>query len=387
MQRLAIITTHPIQYNAPWFKLLNERGIISLKVFYTWGEGAMQKKYDPGFNQSIAWDIPLLDGYNYTFVKNIAAVPGSHHYGGIDNPTLVKEIEEWLPTAILVIGWKFKSHLKVLRHFKGSKKLLFRGDSHLLDEAPGFGIRKTARQICLSWVYSYVDLAMYVGTANKQYYLAYGLKKSQLVFAPHAVDNNRFGQQACSRQRDGTEAANDTIVFIFVGKFEPKKNPQLLLDAFIKLADNRARLLMVGSGELEHKLKLKASQQPADVRGRIRFLPFQNQQQIPGVYKSADVFVLPSQGPGESWGLAVNEAMACSKAVLVSDKCGCAADLVVDGANGYVFKSGDVGHLLEKMKLMMASRNQVIQMGRHSLQAIAPWSFNNICNAIEQCLP
>ena len=123
MKRLAIITTHPIQYNAPWIKLLNERGYIGVKVFYTWGEEGFKKKYDPGFQQTIEWDIPLLDGYDFTVVKNISKKPGSHHFNGIDNPGIINEITQWDPAAILVIGWCFKSHLKLMRHFKGKKKI------------------------------------------------------------------------------------------------------------------------------------------------------------------------------------------------------------------------------------------------------------------------
>ena len=72
MKRLAIVTTHPIQYNAPLFKLIQERGNIQIKVFYTWGKTALKNKFDPGFGKYISWDIPLLDGYEYSFEKNIS---------------------------------------------------------------------------------------------------------------------------------------------------------------------------------------------------------------------------------------------------------------------------------------------------------------------------
>lgn len=65
MKRLAIITTHPIQYNAPLFKLLTQRNNITIKVFYTWGKSVLENKYDPGFKKNIEWDIPLLDGYGF----------------------------------------------------------------------------------------------------------------------------------------------------------------------------------------------------------------------------------------------------------------------------------------------------------------------------------
>ena len=82
MKKLAIITTHPIQYYAPVFKLLRQRQKLDIKVFYTWGKNA-EIKYDPGFKKNIEWDIPLLDGYPYEWVKNISQNPGTHNFKGI----------------------------------------------------------------------------------------------------------------------------------------------------------------------------------------------------------------------------------------------------------------------------------------------------------------
>ena len=117
MYKIAIVTSHPIQYNAPWFRLLAASGRIRPKVFYTWGEAGHGSKYDPDFKREIEWNIPLLEGYDYTFVKNIAKVPGSHHFKGLINPTLNDEIMQWQPDAVLVFGWNFHSHLRCLRFF------------------------------------------------------------------------------------------------------------------------------------------------------------------------------------------------------------------------------------------------------------------------------
>ena len=75
-KKLAIVSTHPIQYNAPLFALLTARNNISIKVFYTWGKQVLEKKYDPGFGKNINWDIPLLEGYSYSFVENSSTNPG-----------------------------------------------------------------------------------------------------------------------------------------------------------------------------------------------------------------------------------------------------------------------------------------------------------------------
>src|SRR4051812_28847575 len=125
MKKLVIITTHPIQYNAPVFRLLTERKKLLVKVFYTWEKGA--ERFDEGFGKSFKWDIPLLDGYEYTFVSN----NGDHKKGfwDVKNPTLIEEVEKWNPDAVLIYGWNYRSHLKAMRHFKGKIKVFFRGDS------------------------------------------------------------------------------------------------------------------------------------------------------------------------------------------------------------------------------------------------------------------
>ena len=168
MKRLAIVTTHPIQYNAPLFELLSQRKKITIKVFYTWGETVIEKKYDPGFGKVIEWDIPLLDGYDYEFAENIANDKGSHHFKGIDNPHIIEAIEQFKPDAVLVYGWSFKSHLKIMRHFKNKVPVLFRGDSTLLDERGLLSSLK--RNLFLRWVYRHVDVALYVGKNNFDYF-------------------------------------------------------------------------------------------------------------------------------------------------------------------------------------------------------------------------
>jgi len=103
MKKLAIIITHPIQYYAPIFKRLTERNKIKIKVFYTW-EQSQQKVFDKKFGKVIKWDIPLLEAYDYTFVKNISGNPGSETFKGVINPSLINEIVNWQSDAVLVFN-------------------------------------------------------------------------------------------------------------------------------------------------------------------------------------------------------------------------------------------------------------------------------------------
>jgi len=323
----------------------------------------------------------LLDGYAYTFVDNISPTPGSHHRGGIINPTLNKEIEAWRADAILLFGWNFVSHLSAMRYFKGKIPVWFRGDSTLLDEPKGFSIKKLVRRISLTWVYRHIDYALFVGTANKEYYKVHGLKDKQLVYVPHAIENSRFYSDDAQQNikaidwRDSLGIGPDEIVFLFAGKLSRKKNPEMLISAFRKLKDkNKRKLVIAGNGELEDALKSNYLSDPD-----IRFLDFQNQQAMPVLYRLADVYILPSQGPGETWGLAVNEAMACSRAVIVSEKCGCYVDLIDQGIDGFVFRTeADLEEYLSKSKWDYG------QMGVAARKKIENFDFGKIVGAIEK---
>jgi glycosyltransferase involved in cell wall biosynthesis len=382
MKKLAIVTTHPIQYNAPFFRMLHERGQIEIKIFYTWSQTEKGEKYDPGFGKNVTWDIPLTEGYPFMFSENISAEPGSHHNKGIDNPNLISEINAFAPDAVLMYGWNFKSHLRVMRYYHRKLPVLFRGDSTLLDEQPG--IKKMLRRLVLKMVYRSIDIALYAGKANKDYFKAHGLKETELVFMPHAIDNNRFAPtdenvNAGKALRQKLNIPAEALVFLFAGKLEEIKQPVALAEAFFAVADENSYLIIAGSGKLKDKLTADFGGQP-----NIRFLDFQNQQQMPALYASCDVFVLPSLT--ETWGLSVNEAMAAGKAILCSDACGAAYDLVDTGANGMICKRGNIDSLKQALASFIAQPAEVKKMGERSADIISSFSYLHDCIALEDAL-
>jgi glycosyltransferase involved in cell wall biosynthesis len=364
-RKLAIVSTHPIQYYAPVFRALAKSDQIDLRVFYTWSQAATDVVFDSGFGTDVKWDIPLLDGYAYQFVPNVAKRPGVDHFGGLNTPTLVPEIEAWRADAVLIYTWNSQSHLRALRRLKGRLPVLFRGDSTLLDQRAWW--RALMRRLFLTWVYSHVDVAIAVGTNNRDYFEWCGLPLRRIALAPHSVDTVRFSGDSVRHENLAAEwrrrlgISPETIVILFAGKLQRKKNPGLLLDAFRLLKDG-PHLVFVGNGELEGELKAKAG-----THAHVHFIPFQNQSLMPAVYRLGDVFVLPSQGPEETWGLALNEAMASGRAVIASSKVGGARDLIQVGNNGWIFESGDLKTLVDILGLAVACGRP----GLHSMGGVA----------------
>ena len=229
-------------------------------------------------------------------------------------------------------------------------------------------------------MYSHIDKAFFVGKNNKDYYKHAGVSDKKLIFAPHAIENSRFAPTeksiALAKQwREELGIKNDELVWLFAGKFETVKQPQLLIQAFIERKKENEHLILVGNGHLENELKEKALRYL-----NIHFLPFQNQSKMPLVYLLGDVFLLTSVS--ETWGLAINEAMAAGKSIIASTKVGCAIDLIQNGKNGFIFQSKNVESLKEAMN-NITSQKQAQEMGKVSSQIIQHWSFEKIAQAIE----
>jgi glycosyltransferase involved in cell wall biosynthesis len=378
-KKLAIITTHPIQYNAPLFRLLNERENIAIKVFYTWGQ-SKEEVFDARFGMKRSWDIPLLDGYDHEFVLNTSHNPDSNRFFGIMNPDLIQKIKSFQPDSVLVYRWSVYSHLKFMLLIGKSIKLFFRGDSYLKNKNKG--VLAIAKTQILKLVYRKVDKVFYVGRYNKEYYLKYGLKESQLIFAPHAVDNDRFSSNAsewemkAAEERTNLFIPNDAIVFLYAGKFYELKQLDVLIKAFKKVKGVHYRLVLYGNGEQEHELKDLAKEDT-----RILFQSFKNQSEMCWVYRVGDVFLLTSKS--ETWGLGVNEAMACARPAIVSNQCGCSPELIVENKTGFTFHIENSNDLVNSMQ-KFTSREMAKQMGKEAFNHIKQFSLERVAKAIEQ---
>jgi glycosyltransferase involved in cell wall biosynthesis len=352
--RLGIVLSHPTQYYSPWFRWLRTHAAIEFRVFYLWDFGVTGRR-DPEFGVKLTWDVDLLSGYDAEFVPNCAERPGTDHFWGLRNPALPRRLAAWRPDAVLLFGYHYATHLRAIAWCRWKNiPLIFRGDSHLLGQPRPSRFKRAALRL----LYRQFSAITYVGAANRAYFEAFGVPAPHLHFSPHSVDHGHFNPanpdycDAARRLRSELAISSGKRVVLFAGKLVPRKQPLALLEAFLSAPRPDVTLLFVGDGEQKPVLQALAAQNPA---ADVRFLPFVNQSEMPACYLLADLFVLPSRGNSETWGLAVNEAMHMGIPCLVSDVVGCQADLVTDGETGWVFRAGDSAHLPVKLAEALAA--------------------------------
>jgi glycosyltransferase involved in cell wall biosynthesis len=369
-RRLAVVVSHPVQYYTPWFRKLAAQPNLSLRVFYLSDHGVTEQP-DAQFGTVFAWDIDLLAGYPHEFVPNRARRPDVTRFGGLRNPDLRATLQAFRADAILLFGYAYRTHLGLL--LRPPTPVIFRGDSHLL----GASLPRGLKRFALRMIFSRCAAFLPVGRANAAYFQHYGVPAEKSFPAPHAVDAGHFKITPEHLARAAAERASlgippDDRVVLFAGKLTPKKRPDLLLAAFMRARATGAHLVLAGEGEL-----LPALRAAAAGRNDVHFLPFANQSAMPARYLVGDVFVLPSEGRHETWGLGVNEAMHLARPCIVSDHVGCHADLIAIGENGWVFPAGDEAALAAALRnALMLPAARLTACGQAAVARVAAFNYD-----------
>ncbi len=370
--RLAIFTSHPIQYQAPYFRALAATDRVHPTVFFGSRHG-LDVSLDAGFGTAFQWDVPLLDGYDHVFVANVARRPDVSRFTGVRTAGLPDALRRGRFDALLVLGWQTAAHVQAIRAaWSLGLPLAIRGESTLqrtaaVGEGDGRGGTALARR--LLWIpvrqrlyraaFDRVSAFLVIGTRNRDYYRAFGVSDDKCYWAPYGVDNGWFSlaEPARSRAREQVRrligVGDETVVFASSAKLIARKRPGDLVDAVALTRSEgvAAHALFIGDGEERSQLERRAAE--LGVAGAITIAGFVNQAEIPAWYAAADALVLPSDAR-ETWGLVVNEAMAAGLPVVVSDAVGCSPDLVRDAVNGFTYPCGDVDALADRLARVAA---------------------------------
>ena len=353
-RRIAVVASHPVQYQAPFFRRLAQRADLTV-FFCQRHEPALERA--AGYGEAFSWDVPLTDGYRHEWLTNIAAHPAVDRFSGCDTPGVADRIAERSFDACIVQGWYLKSYAQAILACRRHRvPVLLRGDSQLATT------RSIVKRAAKYWPYRLVLNAvaghLAVGAANREYLSHYAVPASKLFDVPHAVDDQWFASEARaaidngSRQRERAALGipQDARIAIFVGRLVDMKRPLDLIRALTdSVVPSNLWGLIVGSGPLEREARALTE----TLGARVRFAGFRNQQSLPAVYACADLLVLPSDAR-ETWGLVANEALASGVPVVLSDAAGCARDLAVGDA-GRRYRMGQVSELALAMTSMAAA--------------------------------
>jgi len=358
---VTVITTHPIQYVAPWFRELARRTDMQLHVIYL--RHLDQRAQGRGFGTNFAWDVPLLEGYASQSLQLGAKVPGFRSL-----LALWQALGRAPRGVLLVTGWN-EPLLVVCQVFARLRgyKLLVRGESNALRRRSA--IKRVLHRLLLKLPHAFLC----IGSSNRYFYECSGVPVGRLFDGAYFVENDRLASMAdeFSAQRPDLRramASSDAeIVLVFCGKHVPFKRPWLLIDAAKVLRERgwAVSVLFAGSGELTDDLRQRA----VDANVPTHFTGFLNQTELWRAYVPADIFVLPSD-TGETWGLVTNEAMLFGLPVAVSNEVGCSPDLVQEGTTGVRFhaEAGALADALEPLVADPALRKRMGAAGRDLVQ-------------------
>ena len=377
-QRVLIVNSHPIQYFVPLYRSIQKAG-ADVTVLYCSKHG-LEGETDKEFGVSVKWDIPILEGYTPVFFKNHSFKSSVYGFLGLINFGLIPYLFKAPKSVLIVYGWGYFSYwLAIIFGKLAGHTVCVRGDTNNISEGQRAGIRFRLRHFVLSKIlFRMVDQCLYIGNENKQFYKSNEVPESKLGFSPFSVDNNRF-RHFKEKWEGNLDELKKSLglplnkkIILFSGKYISIKRPLDLLKAFHQCRHKEdAVLVFMGEGGLRNDMEVYIEKNNL---GNVFLTGFVNQSKVSEYYAVSSILAMCSEK--DAWGLSVNEAMNFSMPIILSDTVGSASDLVEDGKNGYVYPSGDVDALAEKIDVLLsASKEKLAIMGERSKNIIDRYSY------------
>lgn len=387
--RVLIVNSHPIQYFVPLYRSIQAAG-ANVTVLYCSKHG-LEGETDKEFGVSVKWDIPILEGYTPVFFKNHSFKSSVYGFLGLINFGLIPYLFKAPKSVLIIYGWGYFSYWLVIIFGKlAGHTVCVRGDTNNISEGQRTGLRFRLRKFVLSKIlFRMVDYCLYIGNENKQFYQSNEVPENKLGFSPFSVDNKRFREFA-KKWENNLDELKKTLglplnkrIILFSGKFISIKRPLDLLKAFHQCRyKDDAVLVFMGEGNLRKDMEAYIQKNNLD---NVFLTGFVNQSKVSEYYAVSSILAMCSEK--DAWGLSVNEAMNFSMPIILSDTVGSASDLVAEGKNGYIYPSGDVSALAEKIDILLSvSQEKLVEMGVHSRKIIDQYSYDeNIKTLFKIC--
>ena len=385
--RVLVVSSHPVQYAAPVFRSMARHPKLDLLVAYCSLQGA-EPGLDPEFGIQVAWDIPLLEGYPWVHIPNRSPRPGLGRFFGLVNPGLWKLLRTGdFDAALTHTGYFYLSFWILAGAAKTTRTpLLFATDTSTLRPRDAKRWKAWVKPWLVPRLFRVADMVTVASSAGQELMRSLGIPEHRIALTPFVVDNDWWQQQAGRVNRSAVRTRwgipERSPVVLFCAKLQPWKRPQDVFHAFAKANLPDSYLVYAGEGPM--RAQLEADAKTLGLTGRVKFLGFINQSQLPEVYRASDLFVLPSEY--DPCPVVVCEAMLCGCPVILSDEICGRFDLVEHGKTGFIYPCGDVAALAVILREVLPDQARLQKLGAGARNRMETWSPREYIEAIVQAI-
>ena len=381
--RVMILCSHPVQYMSPVLRRMAQHPQVDLRVGYCSLRGA-KATYDPEFTSTVKWDIPLLEGYEWTEIPNQGS--GSESFFGLCNFGVWNLVRHGRFDAVLCLtGYTRASFwIAFFAARTAGSAFVFGTDANSLAPRDSRSWKLPVKKFLWPHLYSLADQIVVPSTASYNLICSLGIPEDRVTLTPYSVDNDWWKKQSSLVDRVAVRrswgVAPEAPVILFCAKLQPWKRPLDLLRAFALAAIPNSALVFAGEGPLRSHLETEAASM--GIADRVHFLGFVNQSQLPSVYTASDLMVLPSEY--EPFAVVVNEASCCGCPVIASDRVGAAQDLIAPVNPFFIFPCGNVDTLAQILKVAFGNPVALAEYGHAARRRMETWSIReNISGTVE----
>ena len=278
------------------------------------------------------------------------------------------------PDVVAVPGWFYEAPLAAISWcISKNKPVILMSDSNYQDK-PRKWWKEFPKRRCVRLCGS----GLVAGSLATDYLHHLGIPREKIWTGYDVVENDHFTNGAKRAQSNASGLRQQLNLaenyFLSSNRFVEKKNLPILLRAYASykaLADAKAwKLVLLGDGPLRPTL-LKLRKE-LNLEDAVLMPGFKQYDNLTKYYGLANAFVHTSTF--EQWGLVVNEAMASGLPVLVSERCGCVPELVLNGENGFTFNPYREEELAARMLEFSSGKHDHKAMGEASRRIISKWS-------------
>jgi phosphatidylinositol alpha-mannosyltransferase len=193
---------------------------------------------------------------------------------------------------------------------------------------------------------------------------------------PNGVDIDHFSPDVTPIEKFNDGKLN----ILFVSRLEKRKGLNYLIEAFKQVQQEipNSRLIIVGPGtRLRRKYEKQVSR---DGLKDVIFTGLVSYEELPGYYKTADVFCAPATGR-ESFGIILLEAMATGKPIVASNIEGYAT-VVTDKVEGLLVPPGDTEMLARTLVSLLTDQALRQEMGAKGRAKALEYSWEKVAQNV-----